>query len=82
MSVAIAPEDPFYLDSLGWVYYRMGQLDKAEKILKQAVAIQDDPETRYPHSDRYADLITPDQYLTKPIDFDNLLESVNKLVQK
>ena len=42
--MAIAPEDPFYLDSLGWVYYRLGQLDKAEQVLKQAVAIQDDPE--------------------------------------
>ena len=43
-ALAISPEDPFYLDSLGWVYYRLGQLDKAEQILKQAVAIQDDPE--------------------------------------
>ena len=43
-ALAIAPEDPFYLDSLGWVYYRLGQLDKAEQVLKQAVAIQDDPE--------------------------------------
>ncbi len=45
-------------------------------------SIQDDPETRYPHSDRYADLITPDQYLTKPIDFDKLLESVEILLEK
>ena len=43
-ALAISPEDPFYLDSLGWVYYRMGLLDKAEQVLKQAVAIQDDPE--------------------------------------
>jgi tetratricopeptide (TPR) repeat protein len=43
-ALAIAPDDPFYLDSLGWVYYRLGQLDKAEQVLKQAIAIQDDPE--------------------------------------
>jgi tetratricopeptide (TPR) repeat protein len=43
-ALVIAPKDPFYLDSLGWVYYRLGQLDKAEQVLKQAVAIQDDPE--------------------------------------
>lgn len=43
-AVEIQPNDPFYLDSLGWVYYRLGNLDKAVRYLKQAVAIQDDPE--------------------------------------
>ena len=43
-ALAISPNDPFYLDSLGWVYYRLGDLDKALYYLKQAVEIQDDPE--------------------------------------
>jgi tetratricopeptide (TPR) repeat protein len=43
-ALEIKPGDPYYLDSLGWVYYRLGQLDKAEKFLKQAVNIQPDPE--------------------------------------
>jgi tetratricopeptide (TPR) repeat protein len=33
-------QDPFngaYLDSLGWVYFRMGRFDDAEKYLRQAV---------------------------------------------
>jgi tetratricopeptide (TPR) repeat protein len=43
-AMAISPNDPFYIDSLGWVYYRLGELDRASKYLKQAVAIQPDPE--------------------------------------
>ncbi|MCO7628177.1 tetratricopeptide repeat protein [Pseudomonas fluorescens] len=33
----INPEDPAVLDSLGWVNYRMGNLDDAEKYLRQAL---------------------------------------------
>ncbi|MDH5357559.1 MAG: tetratricopeptide repeat protein [Gammaproteobacteria bacterium] len=43
-AIEIKPNDPFYLDSLGWVYYRMGKLNEAVRYLKQAVEIQDDPE--------------------------------------
>ncbi len=43
-ALAIAPNDPFYLDSLGWAYYRMGDLDKASQYLQQAVDLQNDPE--------------------------------------
>ncbi|MGH8352282.1 MAG: tetratricopeptide repeat protein [Pseudomonas sp.] len=31
------PDDPAILDSLGWVNYRMGQLDEAERLLRQAL---------------------------------------------
>jgi Flp pilus assembly protein TadD len=30
------PEDPAVLDSLGWVNYRLGNLDEAERLLRQA----------------------------------------------
>jgi len=43
-ALSFKPEDPFYLDSLGWVYYRLGNLDAAVRYLKQAVAIQNDAE--------------------------------------
>jgi tetratricopeptide (TPR) repeat protein len=33
----INPEDPAVLDSLGWVNYRMGNLDEAERYLRQAL---------------------------------------------
>jgi tetratricopeptide (TPR) repeat protein len=43
-AVELKPNDPFYLDSLGWVHYRLGNLDEAVRNLKQAVVIQADPE--------------------------------------
>lgn len=33
----INPEDPAVLDSLGWVNYRLGQLDDAERYLRKAL---------------------------------------------
>jgi tetratricopeptide (TPR) repeat protein len=32
------PENGAYLDSLGWVYFRLGRLDEAEDYLKRAAA--------------------------------------------
>jgi len=43
-ALSIKPGDAFYLDSLGWVYYRLGDLEAAERYLKQAVDIQNDAE--------------------------------------
>ena len=43
-AIELEPNDPFYLDSLGWVHYRLGNLDEAVRNLKQAVVIQADPE--------------------------------------
>ncbi len=31
------PNDPAILDSLGWVHYRLGNLDEAERLLRQAL---------------------------------------------
>jgi tetratricopeptide (TPR) repeat protein len=43
-ALVISPNDAFYLDSLGWVYYRMGKLEAAADYLKQAIAVKADPE--------------------------------------
>jgi|KBSMisStaDraftv2_1062788.scaffolds.fasta_scaffold04640_5 tetratricopeptide (TPR) repeat protein len=40
----LSPEDPFIMDSLGWVYYRMGDTGQALKNLQQAYAVRPDPE--------------------------------------
>jgi tetratricopeptide (TPR) repeat protein len=40
----LSPDDPFILDSLGWVYYRMGQSETALKHLHTAYAARPDPE--------------------------------------
>ena len=43
-AIALKPDDPFIMDSLGWVYYRMGNNAEAIKILKHAIAIRSDAE--------------------------------------
>ena len=40
----LAPRDPFILDSLGWVHFRLGNQEEAEKALKAAYAISPDEE--------------------------------------
>ncbi|WP_459207804.1 tetratricopeptide repeat protein [Pseudomonas sp. MLB6B] len=43
-ALSITPEDPAVLDSLGWVNYRMGNLDDAERALRKAYERLSDPE--------------------------------------
>ncbi|MGY1488598.1 tetratricopeptide repeat protein [Methylobacillus pratensis] len=40
----LSPEDHYILDSLGWVHYRLGNLDKALEYLRSAYSQQPDPE--------------------------------------
>jgi Flp pilus assembly protein TadD len=37
--VALEPENAAYLDSLGWVHFRLGDLDQAEFWLRRAVGL-------------------------------------------
>jgi tetratricopeptide (TPR) repeat protein len=41
-ALKMAPDDPFIMDSMGWVQYRMGNLDKAEASLRRAYALRGD----------------------------------------
>ena len=43
-ALAMAPEDPFIMDSMGWVEYRLGNLDAAEAHLRRAYSLRRDPE--------------------------------------
>jgi tetratricopeptide (TPR) repeat protein len=43
-AIALAPEDAFILDSLGWVQYRMQQFDEALTTLSRAYRMRPDPE--------------------------------------
>lgn len=40
----LSPEDHYIMDSLGWVYYRLGDMGNATEQLRRAYAIQQDPE--------------------------------------
>lgn len=39
-AVAQRPDDGFILDSLGWVYFRMGELQQAVEALQKAIALE------------------------------------------
>lgn len=43
-ALQMAPEDPFIMDSLGWVQFRMGRLKEAEDTLRRAFALRSDVE--------------------------------------
>jgi len=43
-AVSLAPEDPYIMDSLGWVEFRLGRLEQAEATLRRAYDIKADPE--------------------------------------
>lgn len=40
----LAPNDPYIMDSLGWVEFRLGRFEKAEEILRRAFDLKPDPE--------------------------------------
>lgn len=41
-ALQMAPDDPFILDSMGWVHYRLGDLKQAEAYLRRAYALRGD----------------------------------------
>jgi tetratricopeptide (TPR) repeat protein len=49
LAVAVDPENSAYLDSLGWVHYRLGDLQQAEYWLQRAVEIGGDDPTVMSH---------------------------------
>lgn len=43
-ALQLAPDDPAIMDSVGWGYYRSGNLDESVKMLRRAFAANPDPE--------------------------------------
>ncbi|MYN46591.1 tetratricopeptide repeat protein [Pseudoduganella sp. FT93W] len=43
-ALKMAPGDPYIMDSMGWVQFRMGNLDEAESMLRRAYAARNDAE--------------------------------------
>jgi tetratricopeptide (TPR) repeat protein len=43
-ALQLSPDDPFIIDSMGWVLYRMGKNDQALQYLRKAYSAQPDPE--------------------------------------
>ena len=43
-ALKLAPDDPYIMDSMGWVMFKLGKLKEAEDILRRAYDIRPDPE--------------------------------------
>lgn len=43
-ALALAPDDPFIMDSMGWLLFRQGKLEQALSTLEAAYKIKQDPE--------------------------------------
>jgi predicted Zn-dependent protease len=43
-ALKLAPDDPFIIDSMGWVQFRLGRMKEAEELLRRAYTIRPDPE--------------------------------------
>lgn len=43
-AMVLRPNDPFILDSMGWVHYRMGKIKEAIQYLRKALSIRADAE--------------------------------------
>ena len=48
-AVSVDPENAAYLDSLGWVHYRLGSMDEAEFWLRRAIELNDGDGTLLAH---------------------------------
>ncbi|MFH0774852.1 MAG: tetratricopeptide repeat protein [bacterium] len=48
-ALAIDPNNPAYIDSLGWCYYRMGRIDEALSYLLKAVELSGDDPAIFEH---------------------------------
>ncbi len=61
-ALAIYPENGAYIDSLGWVYYKMGQLDEAIRQLERATELLKNDPTVFEHlGEAYLKRGQPDQ---------------------
>lgn len=48
-ALEIDPNNPSYLDSMGWAYFKLGKLPEAEKYLKDALRFERGSSTIYEH---------------------------------
>ena len=48
-ALKIDPENGAYLDTIGWIYYKLKNYDEAEKYIKQAIAVRENSAVVFEH---------------------------------
>ena len=73
-AIAINPNNAAYLDTIGWVYYKLGQYPEAEQYIRQAVELRDNSAVVFEHmGDVYwqlGDMTQARFYWQKALDLD------------
>ncbi|MCB1101484.1 MAG: tetratricopeptide repeat protein [Kiritimatiellae bacterium] len=65
LALALEPDNPAFIDTLGWIYYQRGDYELARKELERAVGLLDDDPTLHDHlGDTYHKLGRVDEALT------------------
>jgi len=84
-ALAVAPEDAAIIDSMGWVQYRMGNLEKARNYLRKALSLVKDPEIAahlgevlWKMGDRQAAIEVWDTYMKQFPGHDSLLKVMGR----
>jgi len=82
-AVSKKPKNAAYLDTIGWIYYKLGDFEQAEKYIKSSVELRHDSAVVLEHlGDVYLKLGNPDKaqdYWLKSLEIDNNNKVVEKL---
>ena len=85
-AVAQQPDNQSYLDTYGWIYYRMGNYQEAEKWIKKAIDLGSKSSVIHEHlGDIYFKLGEKDkamEYWQKALQFDSTSQSVKDKIQR
>jgi tetratricopeptide (TPR) repeat protein len=83
-AIEAQPDNGAYLDTIGWIYYKMGQYEKALKYIKQSLANREDSPVVVEHlGDVYLKLGFPDEakiYWRKALQMDADNEELKKKI--
>ncbi|MBM4165590.1 MAG: tetratricopeptide repeat protein [Ignavibacteria bacterium] len=80
------PKNPSYLDTMGWVYFRLGNFDEAKKYIQDAINVGDaSAEVNEHMGDVYFklnDTAKAVEYWKKAVDLDSTRESAKDKIRK
>lgn len=80
------PKNSSYLDTIGWVHYKLGNFDKALKFIKMAMEEDESNATLFDHlADVYAEMDNTEkaiEYWIKALELDPTIENVNEKLEK
>ena len=80
------PKNSSYLDTIGWVYFKLGNYDKAIKFIKKAISKDEANATLFDHlADVYAQMSNKDKAVElykKALDLDPTIDNVKEKLKR